>query len=435
MSAVGRGTPAGPRGGQPERAGTESVGPVPTADHPPPSDDEVLARAAWSRLVEPGDGVAGALLAALGPVDALDWLREVAADGRGIGARGGPGHHPEPDAGDGVPERRLAAAVARWTLRLPGLDPEGDLRRLERLGGRFLVPGAPGWPTGLQDLAELAPAGLWVRGVADLAALTARSVALIGARASSAYGERVAGELSSGVVERGWTVVSGGAYGIDAVAHRAALAVDGPTVAVLAGGVDRPYPAGHARLLGAVVERGGAVVAEVPPGGVPSRSRFLQRNRLIAAVSRATVVVEAAWRSGALSTAGHAAALGRPVGAVPGPVTSAVSAGCHRLLREGAVCVTDAGEVVELAGELGADLAAERVVAGRPGDDLGVGERRCLDALPVRRGARVESVARVAGLSLAETRAALGSLELAGLAVQDGSLFRRGPQIAGDPDR
>ena len=169
------------------------------------------------------------------------------------------------------------------------------------------------------------------------------------------------------------------------------------------------------------------MVSEVPPGSVPTRSRFLQRNRLIAAGSAATVVVEAAWRSGALSTASRAAALLRPVGAVPGPVTSASSAGCHRVLREGsAVCVTDVAEVLELAGHAGEHLVREPTVEGRPGDGLPEEARRTLDALPVRRPAPTESVARAAGLTIAEVRAALGALELAGLAVGGASGWRRG---------
>ncbi|WP_188037766.1 DNA-processing protein DprA, partial [Actinotalea sp. JY-7885] len=328
----------------------------------------------------------------------------------------------------------------RWAGRLDGLDVERDLRHAQRLGVTVLVPGAAGWPSGLDDLGAAAPACLWVRGTSDLARLCARSVALIGARACTAYGEHVTAQVASGVADAGWTVVSGGAYGIDAVAHRVALASAAPTVAFLAGGVDRPYPAGNARLLAAMADGGGAVVSEVPPGSVPSRSRFLLRNRLIAGAARATVVLEAAWRSGALSTAGHAAGLLRPVGAVPGPVTSAASAGCHRLLRDGlAVCVTDAAEVLELAG--GLDAARAGAPPGgrsdaRPGAardrharlDLGGlddAARRTLDALPVRQGARLDALARVAGLSGPEVAGALGALELAGLATEVTGGWRR----------
>ncbi|MBX9246602.1 DNA-protecting protein DprA, partial [Actinotalea ferrariae] len=285
----------------------------------------------------------------------------------------------------------------------------------------------------LADLGPAAPACLWVRGAAALDRLCERSVALIGARACTAYGEHVTAELAAGLGDAGVSVVSGGAYGVDAVAHRTAVVGGTPTVAFLAGGVDRPYPAGNARLLGAIADGAGACVSEVPPGAVPSRTRFLQRNRLIAAAAQATVVVEAAWRSGALSTAGHAAALLRPVGAVPGPVTSAASAGCHRLLREGAaVCVTDAAEVLELVSASAEDGRARDGRAGEPPGDgrlaldgLDEAARRALDALPVRSGATLDALTGVAGLTLPELTAALGALELAGLAVQVSGRWRR----------
>jgi len=155
-------------------------------------------------------------------------------------------------------------------------------------------------------------------------------------------------EITAGLVERGHTIVSGAAYGIDGMAHRAALASAGRTVAYLAGGVDRFYPSGHDALLTRIVETG-AVVSELPCGSAPTKWRFLMRNRLIAASTKATLVVEAGWRSGSLNIAGRAVALGRPLGAVPGPVTSAASAGCHRLVREcGAIVVTNADEAAEL---------------------------------------------------------------------------------------
>lgn len=385
--------------------------------------EETLARAAWSRLVEPGDTVAGALVQTLGARQALDWVRWAATDGRADAAVEGLVTRDDPSL---APlRRRLGSALARWEPRLAGVDPQRDLEHVHRLGGRFLHPGAPGWPAGLDDLGAAAPLGLWQRGEPDADRLLARSVALVGARASTAYGERVAVDLSEALAGRGVCVVSGGAYGIDAAAHRGALAGGGATVALLAGGVDRAYPAGNAALLERVLERGGAVLSEVPPGGVPSRSRFLQRNRLIAAVSRATVVVEAAWRSGALSTAHHAADLLRPLGAVPGPVTSVASAGCHRLLREGAaVCVTDAAEVLELVGPLAA-APDERHEDTRPHDGLDRVADRVLDALSLRSAADVDTLARRAGLSPAEVRGGLGSLELAGLAELRATGWRR----------
>ncbi|WP_298459599.1 DNA-processing protein DprA [uncultured Cellulomonas sp.] len=428
--------------------------------------DERCARAAWSRLAEPGDTAAGTLIGLLGAGDALAWVADVVADGvagngvagNGVAGGGGTraaahGRAPYPGAATAVPDlpgrhlaplasrcgpldaaarRRLAAAVVRWAVRWPGLDPRRDLDALDALGGTLLHPGVPAWPTGVDDLGPAAPPCLWVRGNGQLGSLVHRSVALVGARASTAYGDHVATELAVGLADRRFTVVSGGAYGIDAAAHRGSVVARAPTVVLLAGGVDRPYPAGNAGLLRAVVGAGGAVVSEVPPGSVPSRTRFLLRNRLIAAASRATVVVEAAWRSGALSTAGHAVTMLRPVGAVPGPVTSMASAGCHRLLRDGsAVCVTDAAEVAELAGELGADLAPPRPGPSADVDGLGAEARRVLDALPVTRPAPVASVARAAGLGEHDVRGALGLLELEGLATREAGGWRRVRRAAG----
>jgi DNA processing protein len=388
-----------------------------TADWTPPAG-LVAARAAWSRLAEPGDTVAGALVGSMGPVDALTWLEDAVT----AGAR----RVLPVSVQDGAAARTLGRAVERWAPRLDALEPERDLDVLHRHGGTLLVPEDPRWPEGLLDLGTTAPHALWVLGRPDLGAVVDGAVALIGARACTGYGERVAADLAAGVGAQGRCVVSGGAYGIDAVAHRAALTTSGGTVAVLAGGVDRFYPVGNARLLRAVVDGSGAVVSEVPPGGVPSRSRFLQRNRVIAALAGATVVVEAAWRSGALSTAGHAARLLRPVGAVPGPVTSAASAGCHRLLRDGAaICVTDVDEVMELVRGPDADAGA-RSDGLLAEDGLGPAERRALDALPLRRPAGEESLVRVAGLAPGELRAALGVLELAGLAVREQGGWRRG---------
>ncbi|MFS0705059.1 DNA-processing protein DprA [Cellulomonas sp. 179-A 9B4 NHS] len=372
------------------------------------------ARAAWSALVEPGDEVAGALVQACGAAHALAWVEEALATGRpDWGVLG-----PRADVGDAV-RRRLSAAVRRWGVRRPHVDVDRDLEAAARVGARVVVPGDPGWPGGLDDLGAAAPPALWVRGEGPR---HARSVALVGARACTGYGERVAVDLAVDLARRGWQVVSGGAYGIDAAAHRGALVAEGRTLVVLAGGVDRAYPVGNARLLEEAVHSGGAVVSEVPPGAVPTRSRFLQRNRLIAATARATVVVEAAWRSGAASTAHHAARLLRPVGAVPGAVTSAASAGCHRLLRDGvAVCVTDAAEVVELAGDVGADVLDASAQVGAPREGLDPLARRVLDAAPRRGGRSTQDVAVRAGTTVAEARDMLGLLELDGLVRRVGS--------------
>jgi DNA processing protein len=406
-----------------------------SAAETPALGPERVARAAWSRLVEPGDRLAVRVVTELGAASALDLLQEdpgrLVAVLRGGRLRGGDTPDPATSTGTstGVDEREARgaeAAVARWRVRLPDLDPGRDLATVARFGGRLVIPGDPQWPTDLDLLESRAPLALWVRGPVDLAAACRRSVALVGARACTGYGEHTVRELSAGVADRRICVVSGAAYGIDAMAHRGALAVDGVTVAFLACGVDRPYPRGNERLIERIAVTG-AVVSEVAPGSSPTRWRFVQRNRLIAAATQATVVVEAAWRSGAMITAGLAADLGRQVAAVPGPVTSPMSAGCHRLLREGATCVTDAAEVAELMGDLGEQLALVPDVPASVHDGLGALELRVLDALPLRSAVPLAAVARTAGLETAAVTAALGRLELRGVALSGGGLWRRAP--------
>ncbi len=248
---------------------------------------------------------------------------------------------------------RLEHAVGIWRNRLGGVPAGMDLARFHRDGIRLVCPGEPEWPTQLDTLDAARPYALWLRGEADLRHCCLRSVSIVGARAATAYGAHVGTEMAAALGERGWTVISGGAYGIDGCAHRGALAAAGVTIAVLACGVDMTYPPGHQDLLAAVTAQG-VLVSEWPPGRTPTRRRFLIRNRVIGALSRGTVVVEAGLRSGALNTARHARDLGRPLMAVPGPVTSDVSAGCHKIMREwGAVCVTGAADVIEMLTPLG----------------------------------------------------------------------------------
>jgi DNA processing protein len=389
-----------------------------------PDRAELVARVAWSGLAEPGDPHAGALVRMLGAVDARDWVRLARDEDRPV-----PWGPLEERVGPLPPgqRHRLERSVRRWATRWPTVEPDRDLEALDRLGGSVLVPGEARWPGGLDDLGDERPFCLWVRGAADLGRAWRRGIALVGSRAATTYGERVAFDLAESLTARGVTVVSGGAYGVDAAAHRGSLAAGGPTSVVLAGGVDRAYPAGNARLFEAAVGGGGAVVAELGPGRLPTKSRFLQRNRLIAAGSLATVVVEAAWRSGAMSSAHHAARLLRPVGAVPGPVTSMASAGCHRLLRDGvAVCVTDADEVAELAGAAGTGLVDDPVLPSRAVDGLDAVTRSVLESLPRRAPADLDAVASSAGVTTGEARAALGLLELTGQAVLAGDGWRLG---------
>jgi DNA processing protein len=275
---------------------------------------------------------------------------------------------------------------------------------------------------------------LWVVGQAaqspSLASLTSKCVAVVGSRAATHYGEVVTGSITEHLVAAGLTVLSGGAFGIDAAAHRAAVSLDGQSVAVMAGGVDRFYPVANTTLLEQVAASG-AVIAEVPPGSAPRRERFLLRNRLIAALAGASIVVEAGWRSGAQSTARLAAELLRPVGAVPGPITSAASAGCHRLIREGvATCVTDGAEVVELLQPCDASDAEMMHDDGLPGllDDLPPDQARLLDCLPKHGSARLTALVRAAGVPERSVLVALGGLEGRGLVHREVGAWRRACQ-------
>jgi len=341
-----------------------------------------LARVAWSVLIEPGDGIAGQLIARFGAQGALEAVGDA----------------------DRMAADEARAALDRWRPRWDPALVVGAIDAARRRSLRLLVPGAPDWPAGFDDLGPHAPVALWVRGETE--ALSAASVAVVGARAATPYGEHVAAEMSGELAAGGLVIVSGAAYGIDGAAHRAALRAGGPTAAFVAGGADRVYPSGHAHLLQEIAA-GGAVVAECPPGTTPTKWRFLARNRLIAAVARGTVVVEAGGRSGSINTAGHAASLGRPLGAVPGPVTSSTSSGCHRLLREyGATCVTSAADVREM---LGAPEEPQPLAYDSP-DAIRVG-----DALS-RRPRSVDELARRSGLAPGDVTAVLGLMSLDGRA-------------------
>jgi len=385
---------------------------------------ERFARAAWTTIAEPGDRDAGVLMEALGPPEALERLTNgVEADDLAAELAD--------TAATEVTADQWTDALKRWRPRAGSAATLLALRQAARFGMRMLVPGDADWPAQMGDLEAHAPFALWVRGDPARLASLERSIALVGARAATGYGEHVTIEAASGLVDRGFAIVSGAAYGIDGAAHRAALASQGITVAVLAGGLDRFYPSGHEQLLGRIADRG-VVVAEVPPGTTPTKWRFLLRNRLIAALSCATVVVEAGWRSGSLNTAGHAATLGRPLGAVPGPVTSAASAGCHRLLREfAATCVTNADEIAELApvaSGLAEDDATRGSTAPRAPTDLTGSRLRVLDAVSDRTPRRVERVAQLSGLALDRVRAELGLLELEGFVLERPSGWMRRKQ-------
>ena len=373
--------------------------------HPADEVEDGLARAAWTVIAEPGDVVAGALVEAVGAAEALTL------------AVGGSSSLSCPSEELALASRELASARARWRPRADIASVRRALTSAMDVDARLVIPGDEFWPRGLGDLGSGAPNALWVRGRLDLLVRAPR-VSIVGARASSAYGEHVAADLAGDLAESGAVIVSGGAYGIDGAAHRAALGVGGATVAFLAGGVDRAYPAGHQTLLRQIAIEG-VVVSEPPCGTAPTKWRFLARNRLIAAFGQATVVVEAGWRSGSLNTAGHAATLGRPLGAVPGPVTSASSTGCHRLLREyDAQCVTSAREVRELWGQVDLSASIER-------ERRDPERTRLLYAMSTRSGLDVDEVARRSGLSSGRVRSLLGLLQLEGVVDLGDTGWRR----------
>lgn len=373
------------------------------------SNEVLLARAYLLRVAEPPAPHLSRFVAEHGPVMAADLIRS--------------GTVPGP-----VGEE----TAARCDLRLA----EQDLAAAETAGARLLVPEDPGWPEWPFVALDVArargvpwagrPLALWVRGSVALAECTERAVAVVGARSATAYGEHVATEFGHGLAMAGVTVVSGAAYGVDGAAHRGALAADGPTVAVLGCGVDKPYPAGHASLLDRIAESG-LVVSEYPPGTPPARHRFLVRNRLIAALAAGVVVVEAGRRSGTRNTAATAAGLGRLVMAVPGPVGSAMSVGCHELLRTGeASLVTTAAEVAESVGRIGVDLAPPAVDdEARETDGLDERALRVHEALDRRAGMSAEQVAVRSGVPQDRVRAVLPALELTGLAERCESGWRR----------
>ncbi|HEY4993107.1 MAG TPA: DNA-processing protein DprA [Nakamurella sp.] len=352
-----------------------------------------------------------------------------------------------------APQAVLAATAARTdnlTREALARRAEGDLVTAAAAGARLIGRQDPGWPgdavasfqgalaRGVRGAAP--PVALYVRG-RPLFGLPGRGVTIVGSRASSAYGQRVAGEMSHELACRGITVISGAAFGIDTAAHRGALhagrsgAAGGTpptTVAVLACGIDRAYPEANRTLLDAIAQSG-AVVSEYPPGTTPARHRFLVRNRLIAAFGAATVVVEAGRRSGTLSTAAAAEQLGRLVMAVPGPVTSAMSVGCHLLLSDRfAQLVTGAEDVLAALGRLPPENRNDQREEPTPGQDPlhptdGLDEVGVLvyDALPTRASCSIDDLVVESGLSSTQVMGALAVLHLHGLAGKEGAHWRR----------
>ncbi len=378
------------------------------------SEDVRLARVALAHLAEPGRRDLGVLVREVGPVEALCRIR----------------------AGQ-VPDQLRQAMSGR----LAGMDPvrlaERALDLATRIGARIITPDDDEWPSRLDDLVRISqpvsdpvrrdtdpPHCLWLRGPWRLREVCEQSVAIVGARASTAYGDHVAADLGYGLADRGWTIVSGGAFGIDAAAHRGALAATGVTVAVLACGIDRPYPQSHRVLFDRIAERG-LLLSEWPPGADPHRVRFLVRNRVIAALSRGTVLVEANLRSGARFTLGRARDLNRMAMAVPGPVTSALSIGSHEELREPeTILVARAEHVLDAVGSIGLDLAPVPRAEPTERDALTPLERQVLDGVRPRKLLTAEEIAVVVGVSPRDARRTLPGLERAHFVTAAGVGYR-----------
>lgn len=357
---------------------------------------ERWARMAWSRIAEPET------------VSVRDWI----ADHGAVESM----------------HRLLSGSLARdgrYDQRIATLDIDQARRALDRLQVRVVIPGDDEWPLGLDQL-DAPPICVYVRGTSELS-VAEGSVAVVGSRAATHYGLNVAADLGEGLALRGVTVVSGAAFGIDAAAHRGALAGGGPTIAVLARGLDRAYPQAHEGLLREIAGNG-AVVSELPLGWAPYRARFIARNRLIAAMSVGTVVVEAGLRSGSLNTAKLARTLVRHVAAVPGPVTSIQSAGCHKLLRETeATLVTDAAEVLDVMGRLSLDAVGLARAPETPESELDEVAHSVWSAVPVRTPADLAKLQRLTALDTTTLLSVLGRLTVLGLVVRVGERWRKKP--------
>ncbi|MGI5244702.1 DNA-processing protein DprA [Dactylosporangium sp. CA-139066] len=392
----------------------------------PQVSEERTARMALGMLIEPGCRELGVLVRSVGAVEAL---------ARVVG-------------GFGITEQLAGAVRAR--LRAAGVQGSANVgeqvaeqmgERAEQLGARIVTAADAEWPVSFDDLVRASREGnmlrrdtdppmcVWLRGPLELAETLERSVSVVGARAITGYGGYVASEFAFGLAERGWTIVSGGALGVDVTAHRGALIAGGKTVAVMACGIERAYPAANAAVLEQIGAEG-LVVTEWAPNTLPHKTRFLTRNRVIAAASRGTVMVEAGSRSGARNTLGYARLLQRSAMVVPGPINSAMSVGCHIELRQpGTVLVTRPEEIIEEVGSVG-ELATPIQGAGRPEDALDPLQARILDAVHARRATSAEQIAAVAGVSGRDARRNLPLLEELGFVVSsvDGYRLRSHPR-------
>lgn len=350
-----------------------------------------------AHVVEPGELRLGALVDDLGPQEVVMRIRRGAL------------RHRNEDA--------LRARLG--SVELDAVRSEAD-----RIGARIVVRGEAEWPSQLDDLGAARPYALWLIGSPNLRLAALKSIAMVGARASTPYGEGIARGWSGQLSDAGWMVVSGGAYGIDSAAHRGAMSAGGVTACVVATGIDVAYPRAHTELLARIADTG-LLISESPLGADARRQRFLTRNRIIAALTRATVVVEAALRSGTTSTANAAYSLNRPVLAVPGPVTSPMSAGCHHLIREQTATVASGWtDILELLGASAPDADSDALAHLRPTDALAPREALVLDAFPRKRAIGQHDLLIASGVGTHELLGALGSLEMLGFIERMGDVWR-----------
>ena len=369
------------------------------------NEDKLRAAATWSLLCEPGDSVAGMLRRILGVEESLFEIRRAKS------------------AKDILPLltedffrapqfiSTLEDSLECWQRRLATVNVDRAIETIKSLDGFLLSADSPLWPRGLCDLGDSAPSLLWVLGHQKVFE-NSSTISVVGSRVASSYGLEVTRDLVSTAVRNGFVTISGGALGIDACAHKSALLAGGKTIAVMAGGLDRLYPPRNLDLF-EEIKVTGAVISEMPPGTAPARWRFLQRNRLIAAIGQATVVVEAGFKSGSINTAGHANELDRPVGAVPGPINSTRSAGCHRLIKERrAELICTPADLEELLGVRNQSLTTNTGLSGT--------QTRVLDSFGYFEQG-IERVAAISGMTLSEAGFALESLARLGLVIPTSS--------------
>jgi DNA processing protein len=377
----------------------------------------LFSAVAWSILTEPGDQFAGWLRRALGSAQALALLVGGTNRNQWLGALSDAGGHDEAIELFGNLEETLQDSLARWLPRLSMSSVFNSLDAAAGIGVKLVDEQHEHWPSQLNDLQLAAPSVLWLRGNSERLLSTAKSWAVVGCRTPTSYGFDVTTALVQGLAEHNFAVVSGGAFGIDAIAHKTALVVDTPTIAVMAGGIDRLYPRTNEPLLQQIIAEG-AVLSEVAISTAPTKWRFLQRNRIIAALSAGTVVVEAGIRSGAINTANHAGLLGRPVAAVPGSILSAKSQGTNKLIADSkAMLVNSTKDLVDI-------FSGGMTEAEPSANSLSPLETRALDAIGFGQATK-EQIGTVAGLTTGETNLALQQLLMKGAVFQrDGSFAR-----------